>query len=81
MLDLKGNIITYVHKICTSNYAKDKYITVVPKLKWTDNIQFAYCFETELEAMLFCEKTPVQELIEVELELLNWTDTRQSVYE
>jgi len=81
ILDLKGNTVTTVHKICISNYTKDKFLTTMPTLQWTDNFNLACCFDDEVEALQFCEKEPIQEIIGDELELLIWTDTRQSIYE
>jgi hypothetical protein len=81
ILDMKGNTVTNVHKICISNYNKDKYLTTMPNLKWTSNFNLACCFENELEAIDFTENMKVQEVIGNELELLIWTDTRQSIYD
>lgn len=80
ILDLKGNTITTVHKICISNYSKDKFLTTMPSLKWTDNFNLACCFENEQEALKFSESENVQKVIGNELELYIWTDTRQSIY-
>ena len=81
ILDLKGNTITTVHKICISNYNKDKFLTTTPDLKWTDNFNLACCFENEQEAVEFSESENVQKVIGDELELYIWSDTRQSIYE
>lgn len=81
ILDLKGNTITTVHKICISNYSKDKFLTTIPSLQWTDNFNLACCFESEQEAFEFSEKDNIQEVIGDELELYIWSDTRQSIYE
>ncbi len=81
ILDLQGKITTTVHKICISNYAKDRFITTMPRLKWTDNFNLACCFDTELEVVEFTENDAVQQVISNELELYIWTDTKQSIYE
>ena len=81
ILDLKGNITTSVHKICICNYTKDKFITTMPSLQWTDNFNLACCFEDEKEAFEFTENEKVQEVIGDVLELLIWTDSRLSIYE
>jgi len=81
ILDLKGNTITTVHKICISSYNKDKFLTTMPSLQWTDNFNLACCFENEQEALEFSESQEVQEVIGDELELYIWTDTRQSIYD
>ena len=81
ILDLKGNTVTTVHKICISNYNKDKFLTTMPSLQWTDNFNLACCFENEQEALEFSESEKVQEVIGDELELYIWSDTRQSIYE
>ena len=80
-LDMQGNTVTTTHKICISNNSKDKYITTMPSLQWTDNLNLACCFDEELEAIDFEENDKVQELIGNELNLLIWTDTRKSIYE
>jgi len=81
ILDLKGNTVTTVHKICISNYNKDKFLTTLPSLQWTNNFNLACCYENEQEAFEFSETDKVQEVIGDELELYIWTDTRQSIYE
>ncbi len=81
ILDMKGNTVTTVHKICISNYAKDKFITTMPSLQWTDNLNLACCFDTEIEALQFEENDNVQDVIGNELDLLIWTDTKISIYE
>ena len=81
ILDLKGNTITTVHKICISNYTKDRFLTIMPRLNWTDNFNLAYCFESEWEAFEFSENEKVQEMIGDELELFLWTDTKKSIYD
>ena len=82
ILDLNGNAITTVHKVCVANYAKDKFLSVSTSgLHWTDNFNLASCFDDIQEANEFTEKTYVQEFVGDELELLIWTDTRKSVFE
>jgi len=81
ILDLKGNTVTSVHKICISNYNKDKFLTTMPSLQWTGNFNLACCFENEQEVIVFTENEKVQEVIGDELELYIWTDTRLSIYE
>ncbi len=70
ILDLKGNMVTTVHKICISNYSKDKFLTTMPSLQWLDNFNLACCFEDEVEALHFCDKEPIKKIIEAELGLL-----------
>ena len=77
ILDLKGNPVTTVHKICISNYTKNKFITTMPSIQWTDNFNLACCLESEVEVLRFCENSIVQNSIGDELELLIWTDTRK----
>ena len=81
IVDLKGNPVTTVHKICISNYTKNKFITTMPSIQWTDNFNLACCFESEVEVLRFCENSIVQNAIDDELELLIWTDTRKSIYD
>lgn len=81
ILDLQGKITTSIRKICISNYAKDRFITTIPSLQWTDNFNIACCFDTELEVLEFTESDAVKQVIGDELELYIWTDTRKSIYE
>lgn len=81
ILDMKGKTVTTVHKICISNYTKDKFLTTMPSLQWTSNLNLACCFDTEIEALQFEENDSVQDVIGDELELLIWTDTKMSIYE
>ncbi len=81
ILDLQGKITTTVHKICISNYAKDRFITTMPSLQWTDNFNLACCFNSELEVIEFVENNTVQKILENTLELYIWTDTKQSIHE
>jgi hypothetical protein len=80
VLDLNGNTVTTIHKICISNYTKNKFITTMPSLQWTDNFNLACCLDSEKDAFEFCENEKVQEVIGDELELYIWTDTKQSIY-
>ena len=82
LLDLKGNVLSTSHKICVSNYTKDKFISITTSgLHWTDNFNLASCFDTEQEALEYTERPYVQEFIGDVLELLIWADTRKSIYE
>ena len=82
LLDLKGNVLSTSHKICVSNYTKDKFLSITTSgLQWTDNFNLACCFESEQEAFEFSENENVQEVIGDELELYIWSDTKQSIYE
>ncbi len=82
ILDLNGNIVSSVHKICVSNYTKDKFLSITTTgLRWTDNFNFASCFDTEIEVLEFTERTDVQDVIGDVLEQYIWTDTRKSIYE
>jgi hypothetical protein len=81
ILDLKGNIVSDVHKICVSNYTKDKFLSIkTTGLSWTDNFNFASCFDSELEVLEFTERPDVQDFIGDVLEQYIWTDTRESIY-
>ncbi len=80
--DLKGNVLSTVHKVIELNYTKDKFLSITNSgLRWTDNFNLASCFETEQEALEYTERPFVQEFIGNELELLIWSDTRKSIYE
>jgi hypothetical protein len=82
LLDLKGNILSTSHKICVSNYEKDKFLSITTSgLRWTDNFNLASCFDSEQEAIEYTERPNVQEFIGNELEQYIWTDTRKSIYE
>ena len=78
--EIAANNTTKVHKICISNYLRNQFITTMPKLGWTPNINLACCFDDEIDAIEFTENKEVQEVINDELELLIWTDTKQSIY-
>jgi len=82
LLDLKGNVLSNVHKVIVSNYTKDKFLSITTSgLHWTDNFNFASCFDSEQEALEYTERPYVQEFIVDVLDLLIWTDTRKSIYE
>lgn len=82
VLDLKGNVLSTSHKICVSNYTKDKFLSITMSgLSWTDNFNLASCFDSEKEVLEYTERPYVQELIGDELELYVWSDTRKSIYE
>lgn len=82
LLDLKGNVVSSIHKVCISNYTKDKFLSITTSgLRWTDNFNFASCFDSEQEALEFTENSNVQEFIGDVLEQYVWTDTRKSIYE
>jgi len=81
LFDMLGNPATTVHKICISNYTKDKFISTYPNIRWTDNLLLATCFDDEQEVLEFVENQLVQDVIGDELELYIWTDTKTSIYE
>ena len=82
ILDLKGNTVSTIHKVCISNYTKDKFLSITTSgLRWTDNFNLASCFENEQEALEYTERPYVQEFIGDILEQYIWTDTRKSIYE
>ena len=82
ILDMKGKTVTTVHKVCISNYTKDKFLSITMSgLHWTDNFNFASCFDSEQEALEFTENPTVQEFIGDVLEQYIWSDTRKSIYE
>jgi len=82
ILDLNGKITTAVHKICVTNYTKDKFLSITTSgLRWTDNFNFASCFENEQEALEYTERPYVQEFIGDILEQYIWADTRKSIYD
>ena len=82
LLDLKGNVLSTVHKVCISNYTKDKFLSITPTcLRWTDNFNFASCFDNEQEALEYTEYPYVQKFIDDVLEQYIWTDTNVSIYE
>ena len=82
ILDLKGNTISTIHKVCVTNYTKDKFLSITTSgLRWTDNFNLASCFENEQEALEYTERPYVQEFIGDILEQYIWTDTRKSIYD
>jgi hypothetical protein len=82
ILDLKGNVVSTVHKVIVSNYTKDKFLSITTSgLRWTDNFNFASCFDDAQDALEYTERPNVQEFIGDVLEQYIWTDTRKSVYD
>ncbi|MBN2765242.1 MAG: hypothetical protein JXR27_02640 [Paludibacteraceae bacterium] len=82
ILDMNGNLTTTVHKVCISNFTKDRFLSVsITGLRWTDNFNFASCFDSKQEALEFAERPYVHEFIDDVLEQYIWTDTRELVYE
>ena len=82
ILDLKGNTVSTIHKVCVTNYTKDKFLSITTSgLRWTDNFNLASCFENEQEALEYTERPYVQEFIGDILEQYIWTDTRKSIYD
>ncbi len=82
LLDLKGNVLSTSHKVCVSNYTKDKFLSITTSgLRWTDNFNLASCFDSEQEAIEYTEHPNVQEFIGDELEQYIWSDSRKSIYE
>ena len=82
ILDLKGNTVSTIHKVCISNYTKDKFLSITTSgLRWTDNFNLASCFENEQEALEYTERPYVQGFIGDILEQYIWTDTRKSIYD
>jgi len=80
--DIKGNFVSSVHKVIVTNYTKDKYLSITMSgMRWTDNFNFASCFEDAQEALEYTERPAVQEFIGDVLEQYIWTDTRKSIYE
>jgi len=81
ILDLKGNTVTTVHKICVTNHTKDLFLSIGKSgLRWTDNFNFASCFDNEQEVLEFTERPYVHDFIGDEQEQYVWTDTRQSIF-
>jgi hypothetical protein len=82
ILDLKGNIVSSVHKVCVTNYTKDKFLSITTSgIHWTANFNFASCFENEQDALEYTERPYVKEFIGDILEQYIWTDTRKSIYD
>jgi hypothetical protein len=77
---LKGQITTSVHKICISDSNRKKFVTIYPKLSWTDNISFARTFDSEQEVLDFENIPAVRNFLENELNVLIWTDTKALIY-
>lgn len=82
ILDLNGKIVSSVHKVIVTNNTKDKFLSITTSgLRWTDNFNFASCFESTQDALEYTERPNVQEFIDDVLEQYIWTDTRKSIYE
>jgi len=81
ILDINGRITTSAHLICFASQDKTKYITVYPKLSWTDNISIVRCYDNVKEALEFLNTPVLQTFVQNEIILLLWTDTLMSVDE
>lgn len=55
--------ISTVHKICVTNRTKDKFLSITRSgLRWTDNSNFASCFDSAQEVMEYTERQYVRVL-------------------
>ena len=55
--------ISTVHKICVTNHTKGKFLSITRSgLRWTDNSNFASCFDSAQEVMEYTERQYVRVL-------------------
>lgn len=74
--------ISTVHKICVTNRTKDKFLSITRSgLRWTDNSNFASCFDSAQEVMEYTERLYVQDFIGDEQVQYVWTDTGETIFE
>ena len=74
--------ISTVHKICVTNHTKGKFLSITRSgLCWTDNSNFASCFDSAQEVMEYTERQYVQDFIGDEQEQYVWTDTGEAIFE
>ena len=74
--------ISTVHKICVTNRTKDKFLSITRSgLRWTDNSNFASCFDSAQEVMEYTERHYVQDFIGDEQLQYVWTDTGETIFE
>jgi hypothetical protein len=81
ILNMKGCITTNVHLICISNYSRNRFLTLYPKLGWTENISFARTFNSKEEAFEFESTSLIQDFLIDELNMFIWTDTKESIFD
>ncbi len=79
ILDMKGRLTTTQHLVCFVNNNMDKYLSTYPKLKWTDNFNFARCYEKIDEAKDFLNHPMVLSFIGDETVNMVWTDTQEKI--
>jgi hypothetical protein len=79
ILDMKGRITTSQHLICFSNKKMDMYLSTYPKLRWTDNFNFARCYETTNEAHEFLNNPIVKSFLGDEIVNIVWTDSKECI--
>lgn len=79
---LNDNVIQKRNKVIIANSTKDKFLSVsFTSLRWTDNFNFASCFDNLEEAIDFTEQLAVRNFIGEISEEYIWSDTRNSVFE
>ncbi len=76
---MKGCITTTVHLVCFTNEANDKYLSTHPKFGWTDNFNFARCYDTIEEAKKFLYHPIVKSYIGSKIVHMVWTDTKELI--
>lgn len=80
--EIEDYFTTTIHRVCITNRTKDRFLSIsTTGLRWTDNFNFASCFENEQEALEYAERPYVQDFIGDEPEQYIWTDSRKSVFE
>lgn len=79
ILDMKGCLTTTQHLICFTNKKMDMYLSTYPKLKWTENFNFARCYEKIDEAKDFLHHPIVKSFLSDEIVNVVWTDTKECI--
>ncbi len=79
---LNENVTRRRRTVIIANSTRDKFLSVTfTRLRWTDNFDFASCFDNLDEAVAFTDQLAVREIIgDMSLEYI-WNDTRRPVYE
>lgn len=79
ILNMNGCYTTSVHLICFRASKNNSYLTVYPKLGWTNNLNFARCYNSIEEALNFLNLPLVKSFIDDENVNMVWIDTNEAV--
>ena len=76
---MNGCHTTSARLICFRASTDNKYLSVFPKLGWTDNLNFARCYDSTDEALKFLNLSIVKSFISDEIVNVVWADTNEAV--